>query len=295
MNADRVAGSGPGGLPLPPASTTRNVSLRGTLEVMPLPPFHGTPPGLNGHSPDPAEAIAASQPEATAAPAYEAPAAMETPVVSPRAAAPEPAIETPGPTTDEVFPALAPGDGAAAPPFEPEPDLSGWFSNGLGNVSLAAEGAEIDVSDAEPVFATDSSVPAEVVFGSGFPAEAPAGGTEAETPWQVENEGVAEPVFEEDVHATEEMLAEKAAGDFPLDAFIIPEDAQRLPTGVADQQPTDANGSGAAVEIAARFEHVSRLLREEDVNELLRKLARGDKLDALLAGLLAGYLATHDA
>jgi len=217
--------------------------LSATPERALLPPFYGAPPGRNG--------VAPAQ-------------AVETPVED--ALLPvEPVAEVPAPEPIE------------APSFEPEAELSGWFTNGLADVALAEEGVEVDVSDGEPVYQTDTSVPAELVFA---------------------DEGVVEPVFEEDVHATEEMLAESARGnaEFPMDAFIIPEGAERLPTGVAENGGAPETGvRGPAGEIAARFETISKLLREEDVNELLRRLARGDKLDALLAGLLAGYLSTHDA
>jgi len=217
--------------------------LRGTAERALLPPFYGPPPARNGQSP-----VLAVEP----------------------------------PVEDVVLPVERLAEVAApepvdAPSFEAEPELSGWFTNGLADVALAEEGVEVDVSDGEPVYQTDTSVPAELVFA---------------------DEGVVEPVFEEDVHATEEMLAESARGnaEFPMDAFIIPEDAERLPTGVAENGEAPETGErSAAGEIAARFENISKLLREEDVNELLRRLARGDKLDALLAGLLAGYLSTHDA
>lgn len=117
------------------------------------------------------------------------------------------------------------------------------------------------------------------------------------------DEGVVEPAFEADVSETEASLAalSKAATttaqgdeDFPLDAFIIPEHSRRLPTGIeagASAKPA-APGSAPVKELADRLEKLSHRMRVDDADAIVARLASGDKLDAMLAGLLAGYLGT---
>jgi hypothetical protein len=60
---------------------------------------------------------------------------------------------------------------------------------------------------------------------------------------------------------------------------------------VATQAPAAATPSSPAHDLAARFEQVAHDLREGDAESVLKRLAGGDRLDALLAGLLAGFLA----
>ena len=107
-------------------------------------------------------------------------------------------------------------------------------------------------------------------------------------------EGIVEPMFAADVSETEAALAALSArnreGEFPLDAFIIPEQAQRLPTGVDTAPPPPEHTP--VTDLADRLEKLSHRLRVEESSAVVGRLAGGDKLDAMLAGLLGGYLAS---
>jgi hypothetical protein len=128
-------------------------------------------------------------------------------------------------------------------------------------------------------------------------APAPAAIVE-EIPWAQDEDdetGEVEPVFEADVSETEAVLAEfsRAARseEFPLDAFIIPEHAQRIPNGFEGKKLPEPPAHTPVTDLADRLEKLSHRLRVEDAKEVVARLAGGDKLDALLAGLLAGYIA----
>lgn len=129
-------------------------------------------------------------------------------------------------------------------------------------------------------------------------AESPAGAGDDLMPWEeADDEGTAEPAFEADVFETEATLAALSQlsppGDreFPLDAFIIPEHTSRMPTGVDEAPPAEAASHKPVTDLADRLEKLSHRMRMEDAEVLLSRLASGDKLDAMLAGLLAGFLA----
>ena len=53
--------------------------------------------------------------------------------------------------------------------------------------------------------------------------------------------------------------------------------------------------TGPLRDLAERLEHLARRLLAEDVESLLPSLARGDRLDMLVAGFLAGYLTARNA
>lgn len=111
-------------------------------------------------------------------------------------------------------------------------------------------------------------------------------------PWQTPDEGVVEPAFEADTDAVLAELDQQAIREeFPLDAFIVPEETRRMPAGMEGQAMPTGPEPTHVTALADRLEKLSHRLRVEDTNAMLSKLARGDRLDALLAGLLAGYLA----
>jgi hypothetical protein len=116
-------------------------------------------------------------------------------------------------------------------------------------------------------------------------------------PWDiVMEEGHAEPAFEADVDEMEAALAlfgepPRQEAEFPLDAFIIPEETTHMPTGVETPEAREEPKRSAVDELAERLEKLSHRLRIDDTPAVLERLAAGDKLDAMLAGLLAGYLA----
>ena len=116
-------------------------------------------------------------------------------------------------------------------------------------------------------------------------------------PWdELPEEGTVEPVFEADVSETAAALAEISAAhlrqdeEFPLDAFIIPEHSQHLPSGLEDA-PASENPHTAVTDLADRLEKLSHRLRVEESGTVIGRMASGDKLDAMLAGLLSGFLA----
>ena len=119
-----------------------------------------------------------------------------------------------------------------------------------------------------------------------------------EMPWaqdEMDETGEVEPVFEADVSETEAALAEFSrvarSEEFPLDAFIIPEHAQRIPNGFEGKKLPEPPAHTPVTDLADRLEKLSHRLRVEDANAVIARLAGGDKLDALLAGLLAGFIA----
>lgn len=81
------------------------------------------------------------------------------------------------------------------------------------------------------------------------------------------------------------------ADDFPLDAFIIPDDAQRLPTGL---RAADRRKRQRATDLADRLEALAVRLRREGYSALAKETVGGDPVGALISGILAGYLAAQD-
>ena len=114
-----------------------------------------------------------------------------------------------------------------------------------------------------------------------------------------EGDGEVAAVFEADVLETEAALAalsrnaqeQKKAEEFPLDAFIIPEHARTVPHGLEGQPPSSEPENSPVRDLADRLEKLSHRLRVEESEAVISRLAQGDKLDAMLAGLLAGILA----
>lgn len=118
-------------------------------------------------------------------------------------------------------------------------------------------------------------------------------------PWESmaeEDEGVVEPMFAADsADVLAELTQQAKKEDFPLDAFIIPEQTQRVPSGL-EGKPLPAQPSHTPLtNLADRLEKLSHRLRVENTEVVVHRLAGGDRLDALLAGLLAGYLAGTSA
>lgn len=88
----------------------------------------------------------------------------------------------------------------------------------------------------------------------------------------------------------------ESADDFPMDAFFIPEGSEFTTAHDAGGASTEsAEPTDEAVgRLADRLEQVARLLRT-DGQAAFSTLAKGDRLDAMIAGLLAGVLASDDA
>lgn len=151
---------------------------------------------------------------------------------------------------------------------------------------------------AEPVF-TDA-VPTEPAAREPVSTEEPA------TPIEAADPGLT---VEEPLGQAEK--GEETGGEFPPDAFFIPEEMERVTSG-ADaasaetvpvyrvlkasmlDQPPGGRVNAAAATLAERLERFARLLRENGPAVLPGALTSGDRLDLLLAGLLTGYLVAND-
>src|SRR5688572_27153261 len=97
--------------------------------------------------------------------------------------------------------------------------------------------------------------------------------------WEnMSEEGVVEAAFEEDVARAADGVSNDSV--FPFQAFIIPEDSSRVPTGLdaaqveAVTQHTEQPDQDAKHDLADRLERLSRQLRSDDVSSLLENLAR---------------------
>ncbi|MEX0890679.1 MAG: hypothetical protein WEB88_00825 [Gemmatimonadota bacterium] len=92
---------------------------------------------------------------------------------------------------------------------------------------------------------------------------------------------------EEDPALTAE-LARRGTDAFPMDAFIIPEEADRLPT------PSEVFASRELTQDLARRLHAFADALEADGHDAVRRaLDDGDRFESLLAGFVAGYLAAQ--
>lgn len=117
----------------------------------------------------------------------------------------------------------------------------------------------------------------------------------------VEHATVVRETASEDAHAPDTNLGEGDGESFPIDAFIIPEEADRLPAGMSApssrQDPLSTSPEPAfdrATRLADRLEALARRLRAEGPAALGAGIEFGDRFDAVLTGLLAGYLAAGD-
>lgn len=153
---------------------------------------------------------------------------------------------------------------------------------------------------------SEAAAPALEQYTQAVPETEPLPDDTDELPWEsMSDEGVVEPVFAEDVASTtESMLAltnEPEGEAFPVNAFIIPEDSRRVPTGLDQgtvnsvKQHAEHTTGDPTQDLADRFEKLSRRLRAEDLDTLLPSLARGDRFDAMLAGFLAGYFSARES
>lgn len=79
--------------------------------------------------------------------------------------------------------------------------------------------------------------------------------------------------------------------DFPVEAFDVPEFRSEEP---AEAAPATTPDMGAADAVADRLEALANRLRAEGPGALSREVEMGDRFDALLAGMVAGYLAARE-
>ena len=82
-------------------------------------------------------------------------------------------------------------------------------------------------------------------------------------------------------------------GTFPLDAFIIPEDARRVPAGFSASGEEESKADGAVRKMAETLERIAMDLRRDGAVSLTRQLTSSDELEALLAAVLSGFAARH--
>lgn len=197
------------------------------------------------------------------------------------------------PRTAPPVPTSGPVETELSEPQIPEPELK------------QAEYAEPEPTGPEPTEPEEvhAESPAEATesFGEPAPVEsvpAPAADTDegALLPWEntVDDQGIVEPAFLTETDAVFAQLTEAVTterDEFPLDAFIVPEDSHHVPAGMSSSAEIAPNAAEPVASLAQRLEDLSRLLRDEDTDAIVRRLAAGDRLDSMLAGLLAGYLA----
>jgi len=79
--------------------------------------------------------------------------------------------------------------------------------------------------------------------------------------------------------------------DFPVEAFDVPEFRSEER---AEAAPATTADTGAADAVADRLEALANRLRAEGPVALSRQVEMGDRFDALLAGMVAGYLAARE-
>jgi len=299
--------------PLPPALTQTNHRGAMTPDPVLAPPFvpgfhrtiaaagvHASPPDSEGSGLPAEEAVLSTDalaegdpvpPEEATSVSPSVPEALTgaDPTVFEELTAANPGAETSvEPAAEELL--LEPADPFAGDP-DALPEPMAWEQPAVQSPPWDAPAVEPMPWDPPPA----ESMPWDAPVVEPMPWEAEA----ERTPWSSiersdpEVEGVVEPAFGEDLSSTTDgILASTPEDEFPIDAFIIPEHAKRVPTGVPD--PDHANHTDPSHELAERFEMLSRRLRAEDIESLLPSLARGDRFDALVAGFIAGYFSARD-
>ncbi|HSL70348.1 MAG TPA: hypothetical protein VK864_08910 [Longimicrobiales bacterium] len=216
------------------------------------------------------------------------PAAEEflPPAVTRRTAAVRPEPEAP-----LVEPFRSAG-GQPVPSLPAEPPLA--ESGFAAETGLSAE----LVVEPEPVEAAEPFAYEEILDdASWFPELDEAGVAEA----VVAEPETPEPVVSAEagpaLHTFHQGVVESSE-EFPLEAFVEPASTAFVPEAEPLEEIEEVAQSAweadATNDLANRFELLSRRLRNEEIDSLLRSLARGDRLDTLVAGLLAGYLSARN-
>lgn len=127
---------------------------------------------------------------------------------------------------------------------------------------------------------------------------APQAGSAEPMPWEdgfAQETGHAAPPWE-DEHAgtghTGPADADVAAAApegraFPVDAFIIPEDAHRIPAGVEISEELQRQ---IVEDVAARLEQLAARLRAEGLGTLAAPSRDHEPVDVVLAAVISGYV-----
>lgn len=259
-----------------------SLSARPAHEPRPAPVFE--PPVVPMFDSTPAEAESQTEPTPAegSAPAseIEASASPVTPLASPVAIPEQPRYDEPMPWEEyalleaaqaaaaEAAAADAASEDAALDGAEPEPDLIEADRTGdVGALDDWERSLEAEGGVAVPAWG-DEEAAEEVALGP---------------PPRLDDEGTVIPD-----EAPESSAADQS---FPLDAFIIPPHAKRLPKGL---EHAEAVQGEIAEELAYRLDAMASRLRSEGFPGLLVLDADHRPVDTLLAGVLAGYLA-HEA
>lgn len=74
---------------------------------------------------------------------------------------------------------------------------------------------------------------------------------------------------------------------FPLDAFIIPEDAHRIPAGIEISEELQRQ---IVEDVAARLEQLAARLRTEGLGTLVAPSRDHEPVDVVLAAVISGYV-----
>jgi hypothetical protein len=234
-------------LPPPPAVTRAPVRVDASIATL-VPPFiagRGAAP-----RPAPAQTAAVSYVEtvSTTEPASAAdtfPAAVRVDDERPQPPTPVPA------PPDPVQSAPAPWWG------NPSPTIANSVTTGNATPEHAHSPASIEVTD----------------------DESPQTGRGEFEGWELlEEEGSAEPAYGDEV-----PLIDGGREEFPLDAFIIPEHSQRLPTGYEEEL------AAMGERVAERLEDIARQIRARGIGSF-GDTHDTDELSRILAALIAGYV-----
>jgi len=161
----------------------------------------------------------------------------------------------------------------------------------------AAGASEVEEAPEDP-WAAGAEEVEESAEGSAFPFDDMGGpadeAAEPEQPWS-EDPFAADaelPVLEaEEAPVAEAMPDTEPVDDFPVEAFHLPEAAQGQESAAL---ATPDHTPERALDLADRLERLAVALRVRGTAALTDQLAGGDRFDALLTGLLAGFLAAGD-
>ena len=240
--------------PLPPVTTRWERPRRnGAASGAPLPPFFA-----GGNESAPATML-------------DPVPSLETPALE------EPAFETPAFETPPLEAPVVP----TPPARDPNEPVMPWEEHLFMEATPAAGPAVTAESDAEASVPRDLDDWESGIDENGGQA-VPAYGDEQ----AVEHDAFSPPPQLNDEGAVMPE-PERADQSFPLDAFIIPPDAKRLPKGLEHAEEVQLE---VAEELARRLEAIAQRLRREGFTGLLHPDTNQEPVDTLIAGVLAGYL-----
>ncbi len=129
-------------------------------------------------------------------------------------------------------------------------------------------------------------------------AGGPTPGEDGDFPWDAAGGAtqVEELLLDDIVQLPSEPAGGKAveaeAATFPEDAFFIPDEARGSAAGDAGRAAAAGKEAAADAQRAAKqLEELARVVREQGADGLAERVVSSDRLEAILAGVVAGYLA----